>query len=123
LSEGAGIAQSVQRLRCGLDDRGVGVQVLVGARGFLFCIRPRPALGPTQPPKTDHSPPFSTYVKNGGSIPPLPHTASWLGALLPYLKHRDTFTHFNMACLAGAVISVDTFCSECYGKKGEDVGI
>jgi hypothetical protein len=29
--------------------------------------------------KADHSPPFNVEVKNGGAIPPLPHTPSWLG--------------------------------------------
>jgi hypothetical protein len=32
----------------GLDDRGVGVQVLVGSR--IFSMSSRPDLGPTQPP-------------------------------------------------------------------------
>jgi hypothetical protein len=27
--------------------------------------------------KADHSPPSSTKVNNGGTIPPLPHTSSW----------------------------------------------
>jgi hypothetical protein len=27
--------------------------------------------------KADHSPSPSTYVKNGGAIPPLPHMSSW----------------------------------------------
>jgi hypothetical protein len=32
--------------------------------------------------KTDHSPPYSAEVKNGGAILPLPHTSSWHGACL-----------------------------------------
>jgi hypothetical protein len=32
----------------GLDDKGVGVRVLVGSR--IFSMSSRPALGPTQPP-------------------------------------------------------------------------
>jgi hypothetical protein len=52
----------------GLDGRGVGVRVPVGARFFLLCTSSRPVLGPTQPPiqwvpgvkrrgrETDHSP-------------------------------------------------------------------
>jgi hypothetical protein len=28
--------------------------------------------------ESDHSPPFSAEVKNGGAIPPLPRTSSWL---------------------------------------------
>jgi hypothetical protein len=64
---------------------------------FFFSIAFRPALGPTQPPiqhvpevispgvqqserEGDHSPPTSAEVKNGGAIPPLPHTSSWRSA-------------------------------------------
>jgi hypothetical protein len=32
--------------------------------------------------EADHSPPPSAEVKNGGAIPPLPHTPSWHSALL-----------------------------------------
>jgi hypothetical protein len=28
--------------------------------------------------QADHSPPSTTEAKNGGAIPPLPHTSSWL---------------------------------------------
>jgi hypothetical protein len=34
-----------------------------------------------------HSPPSSAEVKNGGSIPPVGHTSSWLGTYI--IKHRD----------------------------------
>jgi hypothetical protein len=61
---------------------------------FLFSIASRPALGPTQPPiqwvlealspevkrpghEADYLPPSSAEVKNGGAIPPPPHTSSW----------------------------------------------
>jgi hypothetical protein len=54
-------------------------------------------MAPTQPPfqwvrgafspaverlgrEADHSPPPGTKLKNGGAIPPLPHTSSWRGA-------------------------------------------
>jgi hypothetical protein len=37
-----------------------------------------------------HSPPSSADVKNGGTIPPLPHMSSWYRASL--IKHRDNFT-------------------------------
>jgi hypothetical protein len=40
--------------------------------------------------EADRSPPSSAEVKNGGSMPPLPHTPSWRGVLL--IKHRDNFT-------------------------------
>jgi hypothetical protein len=89
-----------------LDDRGVGVRVLVGSRIF-FPTSSRPALGPTQPPikwapvvpspsvkqqgrEADHSPPTSAEVKKCGSMHPLPHTPSWRSAYL--VKHRDKFT-------------------------------
>jgi hypothetical protein len=65
---------------------------------ILLCSTAyRPVLGPTQPPvqwvlgavspgvkrplrEADHSPRSSAEVKNGGVIPPLPHTSSWCGA-------------------------------------------
>jgi hypothetical protein len=59
---------------------------------FLFSTASRPALGPTQPPirwvpavkrpghETNHSPPSSAEVKNGGAIPPFPHVSSWHSA-------------------------------------------
>jgi hypothetical protein len=67
------------------------------ARSFFYSTASRPTLGPTQPPlqwvqgnlspgvnrlgrETDHSPPSSAEVNNGGTIPPLPHTSSWRGA-------------------------------------------
>jgi hypothetical protein len=60
---------------------------------FLFSKMSRPALGPTQPHiqwvtksvypgvkrparEADHSPPPTGEVKNGGAVPPLPHTSS-----------------------------------------------
>jgi hypothetical protein len=60
---------------------------------FLFFSSSIPVLEPTQPPiqwvlealppgvkqsgrEADHSPPSSAEVKNGGAIPPLPHTSS-----------------------------------------------
>jgi hypothetical protein len=64
---------------------------------FLYSTASGPALGPTQPPvqwapsalsqgvkrsenEACHSPPPSAAIKNGGVIPPLPHTSSWRGA-------------------------------------------
>jgi hypothetical protein len=35
--------------------------------------------------KTDRLPPFTTEIKNGGSITPLPHSSSWCGALTFFL--------------------------------------
>jgi hypothetical protein len=73
----------------GLDDRGVGVRVLVGPKGFLLSMSYRPALWPTQPLiqwvtgkkrpgcEADHSPPTSAEVKNTRIyIYLLPHTSS-----------------------------------------------
>jgi hypothetical protein len=69
-----------------------------GQEIFRFSIMSRPALGPTQPVSlrvkrlghnADHSDPSSAEVKNGGTIPPLPHTSSW---------HNFTFT-FNRKIL------------------------
>jgi hypothetical protein len=58
--------------------------------------------------EADHSPPSSAKAKNGGTMPPVPHTSSKRGAVL--IKHRDNFTlNLNKAmlylpldgCLAG----------------------
>jgi hypothetical protein len=57
-----------------------------GQEFFLLSTSSRPVLGPTQPGvkrpgrEADHPPLSSAEVKNGGAIPPLPHTYSWLGA-------------------------------------------
>jgi hypothetical protein len=40
--------------------------------------------------EADHSPPSNAEMKNGGAIPPLPHTYSWRDA--SFIKHRDNFT-------------------------------
>jgi hypothetical protein len=64
-----------------------------GQEIFLYATASKPALGPTQPPiqwvpgalsevkrperEADRSPSSSAEVKNGGAIPPLPHTSSW----------------------------------------------
>jgi hypothetical protein len=80
-----------------------------GVQHFLFSTASRPALGPIQPSvqwlprdlspevkrlvrEADHAPPSSAEVKNGGAIPPLPHTSSWHSAQL--IKHRDNVTSF-----------------------------
>jgi hypothetical protein len=77
-SYGAGIAKGY-----GLDGRGS-----IPGKGeifFIFSTVARRALGPTQPPiqwvkrpgrEADHSPPSNAEVKNGGILPPLPHTSS-----------------------------------------------
>jgi hypothetical protein len=70
----------------GLDDQG---SISIRGKIFLSSITSRPALGPVQPPvqwileavclgvkqhgcETDHSPPCSAEVKNGGAVFPLP---------------------------------------------------
>jgi hypothetical protein len=73
---------------------GLESQDSVPGRGKrFFSTASRPTLGPTQPPvqwvpgalslgvkqsgrETDHSPPSSAKVKNGGAISPLPHMSS-----------------------------------------------
>jgi hypothetical protein len=82
LIQGAAMAQSVYRQATGR-----------GKEIFIYSTGSRPALGPTHPPiqwvprvlssgiklpgrETDHSPPSSADVKNGGAIPPLPHMSS-----------------------------------------------
>jgi hypothetical protein len=63
----------------------------------MFFIASRPDLGPSRPPvewvpralspgvnlpgrESDHSPPSSATIKNGGAIPLFSHTFSWRGA-------------------------------------------
>jgi hypothetical protein len=74
---------------------------------FLISKVPRPTLGPTKPHMqwvpwavapgikrpgrgSDHTPPSSAEVKNGGTIQPLPHMSSWNSAWL--IMQRDKFT-------------------------------
>jgi hypothetical protein len=90
--------------RMGIRDNTVGIPTGYGLGGpgsihgsgkiFLFSTTSTLALGSTQAPihwvagahspgvkrqvrETDHSPPPSTEVKNGGARPSLPHTSSW----------------------------------------------
>jgi hypothetical protein len=69
-----------------------GVRFPAGTKDFLFSTASRPALERTKPsiqrvlgvkrPGRDdnQSLPSSAQVKNGGAMPPLPHTSSWRGA-------------------------------------------
>jgi hypothetical protein len=78
----AGVAQSALQRAVGWT---AGVQFPEGARDFTS---PRPAVVTTQPPiqlvpgalsrggKANKSPPSSSYIKNDGAIPPLPHSSS-----------------------------------------------
>jgi hypothetical protein len=94
LKRGVGIAQLVQRRITGLDDTGL---IPVSARFLSSQQRPARFWGPLIPPiqwvsgplslgvkrqgcESDHSPPYSAKVKNGGAIPPLSHTSSLCGA-------------------------------------------
>jgi hypothetical protein len=41
----------------------------------------------------DYSHPLSAEINNGGAIPPLSHTSSWLGHLLPLYECETYLTH------------------------------
>jgi hypothetical protein len=103
------IAQSVQRLGYGLDDRGSRVRFPAGAGIFLFTTASRTALGSTQPPtqwvpgalslgvkrpgrETNHSPPSSVEVKNARS-----YTSTSLYIFIAWclVKHRDNFNFIS----------------------------
>jgi hypothetical protein len=78
----------------GLDGRGSNLN---SGKIFLFSTASRQALGPNQPSiqwvpgssslgvkrqgrEADHLSPSSDEIKNGGAIPPLPHTSLWHSA-------------------------------------------
>jgi hypothetical protein len=44
--------------------------------------------------KADHAPPPDAEVKNGGSVPPISHTSSWLGVQLNKPGNKFTFYSF-----------------------------
>jgi hypothetical protein len=89
---------SVHELGYGMDDQGVAIRLLKGAKdSFLFFIASRPTLRPIylhiqgapgnvspgvklQNRETDHSPPSRAELKNVEAIPPLPHVCSWRDA-------------------------------------------
>jgi hypothetical protein len=48
--------------------------------------------GPFSGGKADHSPPSRAEVKNGGTLPPLPHMSS--GHTVKLIKHRENFTFY-----------------------------
>jgi hypothetical protein len=73
----------------------------------MFSTVSRLSLEPTQPPiqwvlailstrvkkpgrESDHSPPSTAKVKNGGAIPPLTHTSLW--HVVQLITHTDKFT-------------------------------
>jgi hypothetical protein len=88
---------------------------------FIFSLA---SMGSTQPPpihwlpgavspevkwlgcKTGHSPPSSADIKNGGAIPPLPHTSSF--------QHMENFT-FTFSVVQVTIIFefVHSFCMFC----------
>jgi hypothetical protein len=92
----AGISQLVYRLGYGLDGRGDGLRFPAGARDISLLHKVQNAMRSIKPlvqqvpgsfslrvkrhgREADHSPPSSAEVKNGGAIPPPPHTSSWRG--------------------------------------------
>jgi hypothetical protein len=76
------------------------VQFLARAKVFLFSVVFRLVLGATTryfiPKskglgcKTDHSPPSSAKVRNGGAMPSFPHMPLWDSNYR--IKYRDGFT-------------------------------
>jgi hypothetical protein len=82
-----------------MDNQGIGVQFLVVAtsRSSQEYNQTPIQWGPgalSQGVKwpgreADHSHQYIAEIKNGGAIPPLLRTSSWLSASL--IKHRDTF--------------------------------
>lgn len=76
----------------------VRIRIPAGQYSFFHYIASSPAVGPTQHfilwilgagREADHSAPSSAEAKNGGVLPPVPHTSSKRDAVL--LKHRDDF--------------------------------
>jgi hypothetical protein len=80
----------------GLRATGSGFDSRQGNEIFVYSTASRPALGPTQPPiqwvpgnrlvgvkwperESNHSPPSTAEVKNGGAVPSL-YISSWHGA-------------------------------------------
>jgi hypothetical protein len=95
-------------------DRILWVQFLTGFSNFLFATASRPGPKPTQSPtqlvqevlsprvkwpgcETDHPPPTSFEVNNGGSIPTLYHAFSCRGASLINHRHSFIFIYLSMA--------------------------
>jgi hypothetical protein len=87
-----------------------GVRFPAGARDFsLLSVQTHSRVHPASYPvgnrgsfpggkvaghEADHSPPSSAKVKNGGAIPPLPHTSSWRGAQL--IKHMENISKYSL---------------------------
>jgi hypothetical protein len=100
---------------------------------FVYTKASRPGLGPIQTPiqwvpgalsswvkrpgrETDHSPPSSAEVRNGGAIPPIPHILSWHRAQL--INHRNNFYIF---CLLLFVIQwLTDWLEGTYMKSEQD---
>jgi hypothetical protein len=57
--------------------------------------------------ESDHSPPSSGEVKNGGAIPPLSHMSSWCrtGANLPYLRLSKFLPNYTASHTRGQCFS------------------
>jgi hypothetical protein len=98
----SGIAGSISYFWCRDSSVGIATGYWMDGRGsipgrgniFFFSIVSGPARGLSQPPiqwvsgalspevrrpgrEADHSSPPSAEVKNGGAVPPFPHTSSW----------------------------------------------
>jgi hypothetical protein len=99
----------VMSIVIGYRQNGQGIRIRFAAEItiFPFSTSSRLAVGPTQLPirwvssvtfrgdkaaghEANHSPPFSTEVKNGEAIPPPSHMCSQHTAYL--IKHREYFT-------------------------------
>jgi hypothetical protein len=73
------------------------IQTIRGAHPVPYPVGTRVLSTELKQPghEADHAPPSSAEGKNGGAIPPVPHTPSWRGAKL--IKHRGNFTFtFNI---------------------------
>jgi hypothetical protein len=105
-----------------LDDRGVGVRVLVRSRIYSSPCRPDWLWSSTQPPlqwvprvkrprqEADHSRPTSAEVKKIWVYTSLPHTPRWRSA--NFIKYRDNFTFYHRFLFSATSIFP---CSSCGG--------
>jgi hypothetical protein len=80
-----------------------GVQTVFGFHPASYPTEPEVlSLGVKQPRRQAHrSPPSSTGVKNGGSIPLLPYTSSWLGMTEAYHRPDTSPERYCYANLGG----------------------
>jgi hypothetical protein len=84
------LAWSVEPLRSGLDDRGVGVQFPAKIRDFSPFLNVKTGSGghaASQGPVADQSLPSSAEVRNAGDILPLPRMCSQCLGMFLHLPH------------------------------------